>query len=106
SGRGCASVATCVGGARSGAGESVGGTGGGGGGACNSVTSARVLQRDIAMLLGRIPVSLGGEGRERVDQPGPGVARIDDVVHVAARGREIRVGELLAVLRLALLGRV
>src|SRR3989441_8777000 len=89
----CASVESCVARPRGVASESAGG--GGGGGACNSATSASALQRDIAMLLRRIPVSLGGEGRERVDQPGPGVARIDDVVHVAARGSEIRVGELL-----------
>src|SRR2546426_11059027 len=56
--------------------------------------------------LRRIPVSLGGKGGERVDQPRPGVTRIDDVVHVAARGREVRVGELLAILGLARLGGV
>src|SRR5207302_10352482 len=107
----CASVGSRVAGPRSvasgssGDGAGVGG-GGVGGGACSSVTSTSVLQRDVAMLLRRIPVSLGGEGRERVDQPGPRVARIDDGVQVAARGGEVGVGELLAVLHLARLGRV
>src|SRR2546428_232490 len=100
----CASVESRTARPRSVASESVGGAGGGG--ACSSVTSARTLQRDVAMLLRRIPIPLGGEGRERVDQPGSGVAWIDDVVHVAPGGRQIRMGELLAVLRLARLGRV
>src|SRR3989441_4187620 len=97
-----ASDESCAARPRSVASESVGATGG----ACDRVTSSNALQRDIAMLLRRIPVSLGGKGGERVDQPRPGVTRIDDVVHVAARGREVRVGELLAILGLARLGRV
>src|SRR5205823_7351252 len=97
-----ASEESCAARPRSVASESVGATGG----ACDRVTSTNALQRDIAMLLRRIPISLGGKGGERVDQSRPGVTRIDDVVHVAARGRDIRVGELLAILGLARLGRV
>ena len=38
------------------------------------------------------------EGPERLDQPRPGVPRVDHVVDVAARGRGVRVGELRGVL--------
>ena len=44
--------------------------------------------------LGGIAVPLGPEGPERVDQPGPGVARIDHVVDVAAGRRGVGMGEL------------
>src|SRR5712692_3839949 len=98
----CASVESRAARPRSVASEAVSG----GGGACSSVASASALQMDVAMLLRGIPIALGGQGCERVDQPGPGVARIDDVVHVAARRREIRMGEFLAVLPLSRLGRV
>src|SRR2546426_5025199 len=58
------------------------------------------------MLLGRIAVPLGRQGGERPDEPGPGIPRVDDVVHVAAPRCEIRVGEFLPVLRLPLLARL
>src|SRR2546426_8486778 len=81
-----ASEESCAARPRSVASESVGATGRVG--ACDRVTSTNALQRDIAMLLRRIPISLGGKGGERVAQPRPGVTRIDDVVHVAARDRK------------------
>ena len=42
----------------------------------------------------RVPVPLGPQGPERVDQPRPGVPRIDHVVDVAPRRRRVGVGEL------------
>src|SRR5213592_4992792 len=84
--------------------ESLGG--GGGVGACTSVASATALQRNVTMLLRRIPVSLGGEGREGLDQTGARIPRIYDVVQVAACRREIWMRELLAVFRFPLLRRV
>src|SRR5438034_5007557 len=77
-----------------------------GGGACRSAATASALERNVAMLLGRIAVPLGRQGGERPDEPGPGVPRVDDVVHVAAPRCEIRVGEFLPVLRLPLLARL
>src|SRR6476469_8751823 len=41
------------------------------------------LEGDVAMLPGRVPVPLAGQGPERLDQARPGVPRIDDVVHVS-----------------------
>src|SRR3989475_12341655 len=98
-----ASEESCAARPRSVASESVGATGRGG--ACDTVASTKTLQRDIAMLLRRMPVSLRGEGGERVSEPRPRVRRTDDVGHVAAPGREIRGGELLAIVGLARLGR-
>src|SRR5207247_10332141 len=86
-----ASEESCAARPRSVASESVGATGG----ACDRVTSTNALQRDIAMLLRRIPISLGGKGGERVDQTRPGVTRIVDVVNVAVRGREVREGDIV-----------
>src|SRR5437763_2382685 len=73
-------------------------------GAWSSAASPTALQRKVAMLLGRILVTLGLERRERVDQARPRVARVDDVVQVAPRRREVGVGELLPVLGLAVVG--
>src|SRR5204863_7569763 len=79
---------------------------GGGVGACTSVASATALQRNVTMLLRRIPVSLGGEGREGLDQTVARMPRLDDVVQVAACRGEIWMRELLAVFRFPLLCRV
>ena len=43
------------------------------------------------MLLRRILVALGPQRLERVDEPRPRVARIDDVVDVAAPRRDVRI---------------
>src|SRR5258705_11081110 len=56
-------------------------------------------ERNVAVLLRRVPVALGLERREPVDQLRARLARTDDLVEEAAlRGHE-RVRELLAVLR-------
>src|SRR5690349_14128993 len=57
---------------------------------------------NIAVLLRRIRPPLVLQRLERVDQPRPGFARLDHVVDVAARGGNIRVREVLAVLALQL----
>src|SRR5213075_1532170 len=51
--------------------------------------SARPSEWNVAVLLGRVAVPLGAHRLERVDQPRSGVARVDDVVDVAAAGRHI-----------------
>src|SRR5437867_7616894 len=56
------------------------------------------LQRNIPMLFWRIPVALGLQRLERVDEARTGVARIDDVIQKATARRHIWVRELLAVL--------
>src|SRR5512141_321383 len=43
------------------------------------------LQRNVAVLPGRVPVPLPREGPQRIDQPRTGIARVDHIVHVAAR---------------------
>src|SRR5256712_5412157 len=78
----------------------------GGGGAWSSAASTRALQREVAMLLGRVLVPLRLERRQRIDQTRASVARVNDVVEVAARRRQVGVRELLAVFGLALLGRL
>src|SRR2546426_9719604 len=55
-------------------------------------------QRDVAVLPRRVGVALGLENRQRRAQPRARVARLDDLVHVAALGGHVRVGELLAIL--------
>src|SRR2546422_1793783 len=68
--------------------------------------AASTLERKVAMLLRGIAVALRGERRQRLDEARPGVARIDDVVQIATRRREIGVGEFLAILALLRLRRV
>ena len=58
----------------------------------------RASERDVAMLLPRVRVALVGEHLERADEPGPRLARQDDLVDVAACRRDVRVGELGLVL--------
>src|SRR2546427_10592059 len=70
-------------------------------GAWNRATSASRLERDVPMLLGRIPVPLRLERGEGVNQAWPRVARVDDVVEVAAGRGEVGMRELLPVFRLA-----
>src|SRR3989442_8095693 len=55
-------------------------------------------QRDVAVLPRRVGVALCLENRQRRAQPRPRVARLDDLVHVAAPGGHPRGGELLAIL--------
>ncbi len=50
------------------------------------------------MLLRRVSVPLGPQGAEPIDQAGPGIPRVDHVVHVAPGCRTPRVGEFLGVL--------
>src|SRR5689334_16454168 len=62
------------------------------------------LERDVAVLLRRILVALPLQRLQRVNQSRTCVRRIDDVVHVAARGGDVRVRKLLRVLVDALFG--
>src|SRR3989442_12618354 len=55
-------------------------------------------QRDVAVLPRRVGVALGLENRPRRAQPRARVARLDDLVHVAALRGHVRGGELLAIL--------
>src|SRR5687767_6488132 len=57
----------------------------------------RPLKRDVAMLPRRIPVPLGPERPQRIDEARPGVARVDHVVDVPACRGGVRVGELRRV---------
>src|SRR5262245_15930111 len=50
------------------------------------------------MLLRRIAIALGAQRRVRIDETRPRVARIDDVVDVAATRGDVRMRELVAVL--------
>src|SRR2546427_6693482 len=81
--------------ARSGASESTPATGPGR--PCSSATIS-ALERNVAMLARRVAVALGLQRGEGGDQPGAGVARVDDVVEVAPRGRLVGMRELLAIL--------
>src|SRR3954463_11509606 len=63
-----------------------------------SVAEPGWSQRKIPVLLRRIPVALRAQRVERVDQPRACVARVDDVVDVAAAGGDVRVRELRRVL--------
>ena len=62
----------------------------------DAVTSQ--LERDIPVLLRRVGVALVLEHFQRIDQARAGFARLDDIVDVTALGRNIRIGEFLAVL--------
>src|SRR5229473_7422574 len=73
---------------------------------CNNVAARATLQRNVPMLARRIPVALGLQRPQRVDQAGTRVAGIDDVVEKTARRRFVGVSKLLPVLGLALLGRL
>ena len=71
----------------------------------NNAEGLRYLARAPAHHSGMFPCFLAGfrsrlvrSVAERVDQPRPGVARVDHVVDVAPRGGGVRVGELLGVL--------
>src|ERR1039457_4970712 len=56
-------------------------------------------ERDVPVLLRRVLGPLSAQRLERRDEAGARVPRVDDVVHVSASGRHIRVRELLGVLR-------
>src|ERR671910_2273033 len=55
-------------------------------------------QRKIPMLLGRIAVPLPPERSQRLDQSGPGITRVDDIVDVAPRGGSVGMGKFAGVL--------
>src|SRR5215212_4053118 len=55
-------------------------------------------QRNVSVLLRGIAVALALEGLQRVNEPRSGVAGVDDVVEVATSGRNVGVGELLAII--------
>src|SRR6185312_3547657 len=61
---------------------------------------------NVAVFLRRIAIAFRAQRLERIDQPGTRVARVDDVVHVAAAGGDVRVRELLAILVDLLVGRI
>src|SRR4051812_30630434 len=56
------------------------------------------LQRNIAVLLRRIAIALRPQRLQRIDEPRTGIARIDDVVDIAAPRRDVRVRELRRIL--------
>ena len=51
-------------------------------------------ERDVAMLLPRVRVALVGQHRQRADESRPRLGRPDDVVDIAARRGDVRVGEV------------
>src|SRR5687768_6852049 len=58
----------------------------------------RDLEWDVAVFLGRVPVALSPQCIEGVDETRSRIARIDDVVEVAAASRYVRMSELRPVL--------
>src|SRR5689334_9903964 len=61
--------------------------------------SVTCSERDVAMLLRRVPVALVLEHLERADETRAGVLRLDDLVDVAELRGLVRVGEGPPVLR-------
>src|SRR5215207_2986228 len=59
--------------------------------------SRRESQRQVSVLLGRIAIALRSQCFQRVDQSRACVARVDDVVEIAATGGDVRVRELLPI---------
>ena len=55
------------------------------------------LQRDVAVLLGRIGVALGGQHLQGLDQAQARAGRLDHVVDVALPGGAVGIGEQVAV---------
>src|SRR5579871_5536694 len=55
------------------------------------------LEGDVPVLAPGLGLALGLRGPERLDQDGPGAARLDHVVDVAAFGGDVRVREPLAI---------
>src|SRR5687768_15037791 len=60
-------------------------------------TGSTTSQRDVAVLLRRIAIALPLKRIEGLDEARTGIARVDDVVEVAASRRDVRVRELLAI---------
>src|SRR5512143_4052314 len=60
--------------------------------------SACASEWNVPVLLRRVPVPLRAQRFQGVDQPWTRVARIDDVIDVAATGRDVRMRELRAIL--------
>src|SRR5258708_15378587 len=56
----------------------------------------RVLQRNVAVLPGRVLVALGLEAGQCGDEFRAGLAGVDDLVDEPARRRDVGIGELLA----------
>src|SRR5258707_12720071 len=67
-------------------------------GASSLYKDGAVSERDVPMLLSRVRVALAGEHLQGGDQAGPRLGRLDHVVHIPARGRDVGVRELLLVL--------
>src|SRR5687767_8820626 len=63
--------------------------------AVRATSAEGVLQGNVAVFLGRVLLALVFDRPERLDQLAARFARQDDLVDEAARGRDIRVGELL-----------
>ena len=63
----------------------------------------RGLQRNVAMLLGRIVKLLVGQLCQGADDAEAGVAGLDDIIDVAVLGSVLRIGDQLGVLVLLLL---
>ena len=57
------------------------------------------LQRDVAVLLGRILIALVAQHGKRRDQLSSRETRLDDLVDVSPLGGDVGIGELLLVLR-------
>src|SRR5262245_7342971 len=60
--------------------------------------AARGSQRDVPVLAGGRRLALGQRGLQGPDEPGARLLGLDDVVHVAPLGGDVRVREALLVL--------
>ena len=56
------------------------------------------LHRDIAVFFRRPQFAFGAHDLEGFDQPRPGLAGLNDRIHIAAAGGAVRIGEQILVL--------
>ena len=69
-----------------------------GGGRANRTKGPKPLERNVPVLARRAALPLGQRGLQCVREHRAGAARLDHVVDVAALGRDVRIGEPLAVI--------
>src|SRR5919108_4954137 len=67
-------------------------------GSCSLPLIGRSSQRNVAVLPGRVHVALRPQDGQGRAESRACVARLDDLVHVAALGGDVGIGELLAIL--------
>src|SRR6266550_2348854 len=65
--------------------------------AIRTLLNTSYLERDVSVLLRRILVAFGLKRLQRIDEGGPGVTWIDDVVEITASGGDVWMREHLAV---------